>query len=135
MQFATYTLLIRDRLEIINAILQKLIVQQGIERFNILKNLSISHIQLLSASTIDSKKSMIKKRWRAPLEHQHSLDKISKSKSRTHQLIQLETIYTNLEKAANNIESSYGPQIIVILIMKFATLTSLLYFNVMILIR
>lgn len=53
----------------------------------------------------------------------------------TDNLIKIQNIYTKLEKASILINSSYGVQIIIILIIKFTTLTSLLYFCFMILIK
>lgn len=136
-QFATYTFLIRDRLEIINAILQKLIKQNEKDRKSILqKYLTVPNTPLITTSKDTIDKVSIKKRWTTSIMHNYSMDNIHLKKNKNViQLIQLESIYRSLEKAASKIDSSFGPQIIIILIMKFATLTSLLYFHAMILIR
>lgn len=53
----------------------------------------------------------------------------------TDNIIQIQTIYTKLEKVSIVLNSAYGVQITTILIMKFTTLTSLLYFCCMIIIK
>lgn len=47
----------------------------------------------------------------------------------------LQRVYTQLERAAILVNSSYGMQLIVILIIRFTTLTSLLYFCCMMMIK
>lgn len=53
----------------------------------------------------------------------------------TDYIILIQHIYSKLEKVASLINSSYGVQIVIILIIKFTTLTSLLYFCCMILLK
>lgn len=53
----------------------------------------------------------------------------------TDYIIRIQHIYSKLEKVALLINSSYGVQIVFILIIKFTTLTSLLYFCCMILLK
>lgn len=53
----------------------------------------------------------------------------------TDYIIRTQHIYSKLEKVAMLINSSYGLQIVIILVLKFTTLTSLLYFCCMILLK
>lgn len=50
-------------------------------------------------------------------------------------IIQIQYIYSKLERTANILISSYSPHLIIILIMKFSTLTSLLYYCCMVIIK
>lgn len=134
MQFVTYTFLIRDRLEILNAILLNLSKRQCsmANQTNCMKLAKVSDSNLKAMAKTNREYSV-----RGSLNRQHTviLSLAAQPDQYATDVKQLQLIFNCLEKASINIASSFSLQIVVILIIKFTAFTSLLYFNMVILIR
>lgn len=137
MQFVTYTLIIHDRLVILNKILLHFSMINQSNKFYLKRSCKMQHTRSVnkgSHNNVNSTNPKIKLRCRAMT----IIPIYTNSQGNINQIFllsQLEKIYHILEKSSSIIDSSYGLQIVVILILKFTTLTTLLYFHFMILIR
>lgn len=164
-QFMAYLQLLRNRLKLLNLILlnQKTLMKTNmkfnskllLDEISVYESNGMATLQSVSKSThsIDSssnidgcKTNPNKFDWTELMKvklftvKKQICENYSENQKyfRTNNLdnvIQIQCIYTKLEKVSILINLAYGGQVIIILIVKFATLTSLLYFCCMIIIK
>lgn len=138
MQFVTYLCLIRDRLEILNALLMHL-SEQKCSMSSVSNSMQLTKVSNTASKAVTNKNREYSIQSTLNRQNTVILSMIPGGPNQMERYIddvnQLQLIFNYLEKASMNIASSFSLQIVVILIIKFTAFTSLLYFNTVILIR